>query len=93
MEVEVTKMTSRGQVVIPQDIRKKERIVEGEKFLVVDLDGSIFLKRVKNLDAKTVDQFEKTFQSLWKTAKPKRLTEKDIEDEIQAFRKEKHAGH
>ncbi len=87
MEIEITKMTSRGQVVIPQEIREKEDFKEGEKFLVVDMDGTILLKRVQNLNVKTADDFEETFKSLWRTAKTSGITEKDVESEIESHRK------
>ena len=45
---------------------------------------SIRLKRVKNIDA-----FEKTFSSLWKTAKAKGISKKDVVEEIKAYRKGK----
>ena len=89
MDLEITKITSRGQVVIPQDIRQHQGIKEGEKFLVYDLGGNIILKRVKNLEkAKTKDELERVFSSLWKTAKAGKLTQKDAAAEIQAYRKE-----
>ncbi len=92
MEVEITKMTSKGQVVIPQEIREEAKLNEGEKFLVYDLDGSIVLKRIKNIDkVKNIDEFEKTFASLWKTSKTRGVTKEDAEKEIKAYRKEKHA--
>ena len=89
MDVEITKMTSRGQVVIPQDIRQSKGLKEGEKFLVYDTGDSIVLKRVKNLQkAKDIEEFEKTFSSMWKTAKTKSITKKDVTEEIKAYRKE-----
>lgn len=89
MYVEVTKMTSRGQVVIPQDIREKKGIREGERFLVYDIDDNIVLKRVKNLEkAKNLNEFEKVFSSMWKTAKARGITKKDVAEEIKAYRKE-----
>ena len=82
-------MTSRGQVVIPQDIRQDKGLKEGERFLVYDLDDSIVLKRVKNLEkAKSINEFEKIFYSMWKTAKSKGTTKKDVEAEIESYRKE-----
>ena len=89
MDVEITKMTSRGQVVIPQDIRQSKGLKEGEKFLVYDTGDSIVLKRVKNLQkAKDIEEFEKTFSSMWKTAKTKGIAKKDVTEEIKAYRKE-----
>lgn len=87
MDVEITKMTSRGQVVIPQDIRQSKGLKEGEKFLVYDTGDSIVLKRIKNLQkTKGIDEFEKIFSSMWKTAKG--ITKKDVTREIKAYRKE-----
>jgi len=89
MSVEITKMTSRGQVVIPQDIREENNIKEGERFLVYDAGDSIVLKRIKNLEsAKNIDEFEKVFSSMWKTAKARRIDKKDIAKEIEAYRRE-----
>ena len=51
MEIEITKMTSKGQVVIPQDVREEANIEEGEKFFVYISGDSIILKRTKNLKA------------------------------------------
>ena len=91
MNIEITKMTSKGQVVIPQGIREKKEIKEGEKFIVYDTDDSIVLKRVKNLEqVKNIKEFEKIFSSMWKIAKVKNIVEEDIASEIALHRKEKH---
>ena len=50
MNIEITKITSKGQLVIPLGIRQRQKISEGEKFLVYDTDDSIILKRVKNFE-------------------------------------------
>jgi len=43
MMIETTKMSSRGQVVIPLDMRKD--IKEGDKLIVIRRDNEIILKR------------------------------------------------
>ncbi|MBI1973169.1 AbrB/MazE/SpoVT family DNA-binding domain-containing protein [Candidatus Woesearchaeota archaeon] len=92
MEIEITRVTSKGQVVIPQGIREEAGLREGEKLLVYDLDGTIILKRIKNIDkVKNIDMFEKTFASLWKTAATRGITRKDVAREIEHYRKKKHA--
>ncbi|MFH1592978.1 MAG: AbrB/MazE/SpoVT family DNA-binding domain-containing protein [Candidatus Woesearchaeota archaeon] len=89
MEIEITKMTSKGQVVIPQEIRKDRGLKEGEKFLVYDLEDSIVLKRIKNLEkAKTKEEFEKVFSSMWKTAKAKGISKDDVAAQVREQRKE-----
>ena len=86
----MTKMTSKGQVVIPKDIREKKGIKEGEKFLVYGSEDSIILKRVKNMKRSAdLEKFQKTFRSMWKTAKEKGLTKEDIEDAIKWARRKK----
>lgn len=91
MNIEITKMTSKGQVVIPQNIRERKEIEEGERFIVYDTDDTIVLKRVKNLEkVRDVKELEKTFSSLWRTAQIKKIKEKEIETEIASHRKEKH---
>lgn len=88
MTIEITKMTSKGQVVIPQVMREEKGIKAGERFLVYDLSDSIVLKRVKNLEAaKSIDEFEKAFSSTWASAKKSGAKEKDAEAEIAAYRK------
>ncbi len=91
MNIEITKITSKGQVVIPQGIRERNEIEEGEKFIVYDTDDSIILKRVKNLERiKDIKKLEKIFSSMWKTTRLKNIKENDIESEIAIYRKEKH---
>jgi AbrB family looped-hinge helix DNA binding protein len=46
MEFEITKMSSKGQVVIPSEIREKLLLREGQAMSVSVQDGLIFLKRI-----------------------------------------------
>ena len=90
MEIEMTKITSKGQVVIPQQIRDKAGIVEGERFFVYNSEDSIILKRAKKLEAsKDIKEFENVFKSMWKTAKERKITKKNIEEEIKTTRANK----
>ena len=41
--IDTTKMSSRGQVVIPLDLRKV--IIEGDKLIVIRKDDDIILKK------------------------------------------------
>lgn len=88
--LELTKITSKGQVVIPKEIRDSRQIKEGEKFLVYDTHDSIVLKRIKNAEkVKNMEEFDELFKSTWVTAKRHGITRKDVEAEIQAYRREK----
>ena len=91
MDVEITKITSKGQVVIPQDIRDKAGIQEGERFFVYVSDDSIVLKRTKHLEAsKDVKKFNEVFGDMWRTAKQRGITRQDVESEISALRAKKN---
>ena len=52
MDIAITKMSSKGQVVIPTEMR--EDISEGEKLLVIKTDHQLIMKKVdefsKNLE-------------------------------------------
>ena len=45
--VEITKLSSKGQVVLPQDIRKKLHLEEGEKFFVFYDNDTVILKKIE----------------------------------------------
>ena len=45
-EVELTKMSSKGQIVIPLDIRENLHLKEGESFAVIGNKDTLMLKRV-----------------------------------------------
>jgi antitoxin PrlF len=46
---DVIKLSSKGQIVIPREIRKKLGIKGGEKLLVLTRDGDILLRKAKEL--------------------------------------------
>ena len=43
---EITKLSSKGQVVLPQGIRKKLNLEEGEKFFVFYDNDTVILKKI-----------------------------------------------
>jgi AbrB family looped-hinge helix DNA binding protein len=46
MKVELTKISLKGQVVIPQRIREELSIEAGNRFVVYTVDGSIVFKKL-----------------------------------------------
>ena len=46
MATETIKMSSRGQIVIPQDIREELKVSEGTLFSVVSAKDAIILKKI-----------------------------------------------
>lgn len=47
MTVELTRLSERGQIVIPTDVRKSMHLREGERFLVMGIDDTIILRKVE----------------------------------------------
>jgi len=82
-ELEITSVSSRGQVVIPQKIRDRLRIIEGEKFVVLGEDNTIVLKK---LEAPSFKGFEKLLRKTRKFAKTKGIKESDVEEAVKKVR-------
>jgi len=78
-EVELTRMSSRGQIVIPQDIREELGLVEGEAFAVFGSKDSLFLKRIKTPSKKEMlEKFEELVKKGEEKAKKLGIKEKDV---------------
>lgn len=78
-EVELTKMSSRGQIVIPQDLREEMQLREGEAFAVTGCGDTLLLKRVKTPSREELlTKFEELVKRGEKTAKKLGIKEKDI---------------
>ena len=48
MDIAITKMSSKGQVVIPAEMRKSFQ--EGEKLIIIKNNGRIIMKKASDLD-------------------------------------------
>ena len=46
-KIEVTRLSSKGQVVLPQAIREKMHLEEGERFVVIGNGDTIVLKKLE----------------------------------------------
>lgn len=84
--VATTKMTSKGQVVIPEEIREHMHLESGVKFIVMAADDAIVFKRIMPIP-------ENDFKSLLKAsrqfAKEHNIKQSDICESIKAVRAEK----
>jgi len=86
MKIDIVTVTSRGQVVIPSNIRKELDIKEGEKLLVCEMGGSIIFKKVGIEEEKNLEEI---FSPLWKRAKERKITREEVAEEIRKRREEK----
>jgi AbrB family looped-hinge helix DNA binding protein len=74
-----TRMSSKGQVVIPETIRKRLKLEEGAQFVVVGDADVIILKAIEPPD---LGEFDALIQQARKQAKTAGLKKKDIESAI-----------
>lgn len=70
-----TRMSSKGQVVIPESIRKQLDLKEGVQFLVVGEEDVVILKVVNPPDK---NEFDALLKKARKQAKEAGLQQKDI---------------
>ena len=82
--IEITSVSSRGQVVIPQSLRDRLKIHEGEKFVVIGEDNTIVLKKLEMPSFSGIDKLLKKTREF---AKQKGLKETDVEEAISKSRK------
>ena len=72
MEAATTKVSSKGQVVIPANVRKAANLKKGERILAIAIDDTIVLKKI-------VDKsFEETMKPVWARVRQMGLMEEDI---------------
>lgn len=66
MKIAITTMSSKGQIVLPADMRK--RIKEGEKLVIIEKDGQFVLKLARDLDEQFKEdlEFAKRTEEAWK---------------------------
>lgn len=83
-KVEITSMSSRGQVVIPQDIRERLGLKEGEKFVVLGENGTVLLRRI---EVPFFENFDKLLKKTQEFARKKGITKTDLEDAIKRARR------
>jgi AbrB family looped-hinge helix DNA binding protein len=83
-DVSTTKLSSRGQVVIPEEIRRRLRLEPGTQFVVVGDADTVILKRIK---APSVKEFDALVSRARQAAKKAGLREEDIVAAIRRVRK------
>ncbi len=90
MKIETTKMSSRGQIVIPQNVREEIHADEGTIFLVMTNGDSLILKKMEMPSKEDlIKQLENFSKEGRKRAEKLGIKESDIPDIVHKFRKEK----
>ncbi len=85
-QVATTRMSSRGQVVIPEIIREGMSFHAGTQFIVIAQGDTIVLKSIM---PPPISQFKSLLAKAEKAAKESGLREEDLEEVIAQARKSK----
>ncbi len=81
--IELGKISVRGQIAIPAEIRRKMDLQEGQRVLFVLENDTLMIKKV------TTQTFAQITKPLKEAVKKSGLQEKDVPEIVQQFRKSK----
>ena len=86
-DISITKMSSKGQIVIPQEMRKG--IKEGEKLVVIRNNGQIILKKAVDFDKNLKEdlEFARRTEESWKRYDKGEFISMDAKDFLKELRK------
>ncbi|MBS3171616.1 AbrB/MazE/SpoVT family DNA-binding domain-containing protein [Candidatus Woesearchaeota archaeon] len=92
--VKITKISSKGQVVIPQEIRKKLDLEEGNLMIVSDQNNTILLDQnntilLKKIEIPKIKTWEEVTKPFREAAKKVNFSEEDLERVIAESRLKK----
>jgi len=79
-----TKLSSKGQVVIPEDIRERLHLKEGDQFVVIGQGDAVILKAIT---PPSMDEFEGLLKEARATAKRSKANQSDVKAAIKKARK------
>jgi len=82
-ELATTKMSSKGQVVIPEDIRKRLGLEAGSQFVVVAGKDAIILKTIS---PPSMDEFDELIKNARRLARKAGMKRSDIKDAVAEVR-------
>lgn len=82
-ELETTKMSSRGQVVIPENVRVRLGLEPGERFVVVGDNDVVILKRIT---APSMREFDDLVSRARKQARKAGMKRSDVQAAVKSVR-------
>ena len=87
MEIAITKMSSKGQVVIPAEMRAD--IPEGEKLLIIRNNRQIIMKKASELDKNVAEdiEFAKRTEEAWKRIEKEKGIKMDFDKFVEEMKK------
>ncbi|HLD37567.1 MAG TPA: AbrB/MazE/SpoVT family DNA-binding domain-containing protein [Candidatus Nanoarchaeia archaeon] len=85
--ISITKISSKGQVVIPQEMRKN--LKEGDKLVVIKNDGQIILKKMEDFDRNLKEdlEFARRTEIAWKEIESGKGIEMTFDEFVKEMKK------
>ena len=87
MDIGITKMSSKGQIVIPLEMR--ENIKEGEKLVLIKNKGQIIMKKASEMDKSLAEdlEFARRTEEAYKRYEKGEFIEMDFDDFMKEAKK------
>lgn len=82
MDMEVSRVTSKGQITIPKAIRKRLNLSEGDKVAFIEKDGNIVITK------SSVIALREFLDSMSTEAQAKGITEEELLNDLEQIREE-----
>lgn len=85
--ISIVKISSKGQIVIPQEMRGN--LEEGDRLVIIKNDNQIILKKVEDFDKNLKDdlEFAKKTEEAWKRHDSREFRSMDSKDFIKELKK------
>ena len=80
MEVDMVKMSPKGQLVVSQDIRMKEGFHPGDRFVPFSVKGGVLFKKIEMPDVKA--EFHKLSKEIEKQFQKQKVTPEDVNEAV-----------
>ena len=87
MRAATTRVSSKGQVVIPDAVKKAAGVREGEDLLVVAIGDTILMKKLSAIS------FEEVAKPIWGTVRAMGLSGEELNDLIEEAKTQNRSGH
>lgn len=82
MDMEVSRVTSKGQITIPKAVRKRLNLSEGDKVAFIEKDGNIVITK------SSVIALREFLDSMSTEAQAKGITEEELLNDLEQIREE-----
>ena len=88
MKEELVKMSPKGQLVVPREIRMKEKFQPSDRFVAFEVKGGVLFKKVSIPDMRP--EFESLSKEIAKKFKENKVKESDVEEAVRWARRKQH---